>query len=96
MTELTISPVGPAVTDAAASRDAALRQAAEALETQFLAEMLKAAGLGEARDARGGIGEEQFSSFLTEAQAREMTRAGGIGLAEAFYHALRERSDAQD
>lgn len=65
--------------------------AAQELEVSFLSEMLKAAGFGEARETfGGGTGEEQFSSFLREAQAREMVRAGGIGLAEHFFHALKE------
>jgi len=75
-------------------RDARLREAAESLEAQFLAEMLKHAGLGESKGAfTGGPGEEQFASFLREAQAREMVAAGGIGLAEQLFEALKERID---
>ncbi|MEZ5715400.1 MAG: rod-binding protein [Paracoccaceae bacterium] len=77
-----------------ATRDAALRDAAEKLEATFLAEMLKAAGLGRARQGfGGGAGEEQFSSFLLQAQAEEMVKSGGIGLAESLYQALKEKSD---
>ena len=66
------------------------------LEATFLAEMLKAAGLGEARDAfGGGAGEEQFASFLRQAQAEEMVRTGGLGLAESLYQALKEKQDEQ-
>jgi Rod binding domain-containing protein len=72
-------------------RHAALRKAATDLETAFLAEMLKSTGLGKARDTfGGGAGEDQFNSLLIRAQAEQMTRAGGIGLAESFYHALLE------
>jgi Rod binding domain-containing protein len=74
--------------------DKATWKAAQALESSFLAEMLKAAGFGETRETfGGGAGEEQFSSFLREAQAREMVRAGGIGLAEQFFNALKEHDD---
>lgn len=77
-----------------AARDAALHAAAEKLEATFLAEMLKAAGLGRARQGfGGGAGEEQFSSFLLQAQAEEMVKTGGIGLAESLYQALKEKSD---
>ena len=77
--------------DPDAKRHAALRKAAMDLETAFLAEMLKSTGLGKARDTfGGGAGEEQFNSLLIRAQAKEMTRAGGIGLAESLYHALLE------
>ncbi len=72
--------------------DAKLRAAAEKLEATFLAEMLKSAGL-DAQDGAfgGGIGEEQFSSFLREAQAEEMVKAGGIGLAESLFNAMKAR-----
>lgn len=72
--------------------DLKLRQAAEQLETTFLAEMLKAAGVGKSRDHfGGGAGEDQFSSFLLQEQAAAMVRAGGIGLADSLYQALKER-----
>ncbi|MGH1463902.1 MAG: rod-binding protein [Cognatishimia sp.] len=71
--------------------DAALRQAAQKLEAHFLAEMLKGAGLGQTSTSfGGGAGEDQFSSFLRREQASQMARAGGIGLAEAFFEALKE------
>lgn len=68
--------------------------AARELETTFLAEMLKSAGLGEMPDAfGGGVGEEQFASFLREEQARSMVLTGGIGLAETIFEAMKERAD---
>lgn len=76
------------------TRDAELRSAAQKLEATFLAEMLKSAGLGQSRDAfGGGAGEDQFSSFLVQAQAEKMVEAGGIGLAEALYESLKDRSN---
>lgn len=86
----------PAAAPGARAADtAALRRAAEALEAGFLAEMLKAAGVGAPRDGfGGGIGEEQFASFLTEAHADAIMRSGGIGLAESLFHALKDRSHA--
>ncbi|MFV0244270.1 MAG: rod-binding protein [Qingshengfaniella sp.] len=73
-------------------RDRQLREASIKLEAQFLSEMLKASGFdGEASSFSGGIGEEQFSSFLRDAQADGIARAGGIGLAESLYNALRAK-----
>lgn len=71
-------------------REAVLRERAGQLEAAFLAEMLGLAGLGSGRDASfgGGIGEEQFASFLRQAQADAIVRAGGIGLAESIFRAL--------
>ncbi|MFC7702622.1 rod-binding protein [Plastorhodobacter daqingensis] len=74
--------------------EAALRAAARALEAGFLAEMLKGAGLGKVPEAfGGGAGEEQFASFLVQAQAEQMVRRGGIGLAEMLFDSLVERRD---
>ena len=71
-----------------------LKEASEQLEAGFLAEMLKAAGFGAPRDAfGGGIGEDQFTCFLREAQAREMVRAGGIGLAQSLFEAMKEQDN---
>lgn len=69
--------------------NAPLRQKALELETAFLAEMLGHAGFGTARESfGGGIGEEQFSSFLRQEQAKAMVQSGGIGLAEVMFRAL--------
>jgi flagellar protein FlgJ len=73
--------------------DHGLHAAAEKLEAVFLAEMLKSAGFGQSQESfGGGAGEDQFSSFLVQAQAEEMVRAGGIGLAESLFLALKERT----
>ena len=70
-----------------------LLQTAKDLETGFLAEMLKYTGVGKTSESfGGGVGEDQFTSFLTHEQARLMTEAGGIGLAEMFFEAMQERA----
>ena len=38
----------------------------------------------------GGIGEEQFSSFLRQEQASLIEKKGGIGLAEALFKSMAE------
>mgnify|MGYP001492246042 CR=1 FL=1 len=69
--------------------DRLLRKKAEELEAVFLAEMLAHAGLDPAGGAYGGgIGEEQFGSFMRMEQARQMVAAGGIGLAEVLFRAM--------
>ena len=74
--------------------EAKLWKAAQSLEASFLSEMLKAAGFGEARDSfGGGYGEEHFGSFMRDAQAKAMVEAGGIGLAQSIFDALKERAD---
>ncbi|MEM6386057.1 MAG: rod-binding protein [Pseudomonadota bacterium] len=70
-------------------RGAQLKALADDVEAQFLNEMLKSAGVGRTSEAfGGGIGEDQFSSFLTQEYAEATVRAGGIGLSESIYMAL--------
>jgi Rod binding domain-containing protein len=86
-------PAAPAPVTGA-DRMAALRARAAELETLFLSEMLGHAGLGAPVAAfGGGPGEEQFASFLRQAQAGAIVRAGGLGLTEAFVRALAVRAD---
>lgn len=67
----------------------AARLAAENFEAQFIAEMLKYSGLNQTSSSfGGGPGEEAFASFLTEAYAKKITDAGGLGLSEAIYRAM--------
>lgn len=70
-------------------RNSRLMEIATQLEASFVAEMLKSAGVGEARSAfGGGAGEDQFSSFLVREYADAAVRAGGFGLSEAIYRSL--------
>lgn len=70
-----------------------LMDVAQSLEAAFLSEMLKSAGIGETPDAfGGGAGEDQFASFLREEQAMQMTKAGGIGLAQALFDSMVEQA----
>ncbi len=72
------------------SHDAKLFEQAKALEAGFLSEMLKEVGMTAASGAfSGGIGEEQFTSFLRAEQSKAMVEAGGIGLAETIFESLK-------
>lgn len=93
-----IDPVTTAA-PAAASRHGEdpvrLRALSRDMEAAFLSEMLGMAGLGSTSETfGGGIGEEQFASFLRQEQATAMVRAGGIGLAESLFRAMTEGQDA--
>ena len=69
--------LGPRPTDAAA--------VAEKLERAFLEVMLKYAGPKPAEGGfSGGIGEEQFASFLTESHAAMLADRLDFGLAETM------------
>ncbi|MGB0959125.1 MAG: rod-binding protein [Halocynthiibacter sp.] len=63
----------------------------QALEVEFLSEMLKAASFGKPREQfGGGQGEEQFGSFLRKAHAKAVVDHGGIGLAQQIFNSLVE------
>jgi Rod binding domain-containing protein len=80
--------LAPAATHRPSEPDELRRKASE-LEAAFLAEMLGHTGLGAASESfGGGIGEDQFASFLRQEQATAMVRKGGIGLAESLFQAL--------
>ena len=84
-----IEPPVPSPAPLPPAREAALRDAAQALEAGFLAEMLKHAGLGRTPEAMGGgAGEDAFASLLAREQAEALAEAGGIGLARSIYEAL--------
>jgi Rod binding domain-containing protein len=87
-------PIQPTLTTPPGAKpQLTMRAAAEKLEATFLAEMLKSAGLGaQSHGFGGGIGEDQFASFQREALADAMVARGGIGLAEVFFNALKEKT----
>ncbi|MBO9395404.1 rod-binding protein [Shimia sp. R9_1] len=89
-----VAPSAQPIRPLPTAQEEALRSAANELEITFLSEMLKSAGLGKTSESfGGGAGEDQFSSFLRQEQARAMVASGGIGLSEAFFNALKERAD---
>lgn len=91
-----LTPISPNSGQSPGVKTDALRVQAKALESAFLSEMLGYAGLGAARDSfGGGIGEEQFGSFLREEQAKALEDRGGIGLAESLFRALSGGQDAK-
>ncbi|WP_245758944.1 rod-binding protein [Tropicimonas isoalkanivorans] len=76
------------------AKDQPLMKVARDMEAAFLSEMLDYAGVGKSSDSfGGGIGEEQYASFLRDAQAKEMVKNGGIGLAEMIFESLKERTN---
>ena len=84
----------PALSTILSPRSAQLMQKAQELETRFLSDMLAHTGLDAQTGAfNGGIGEDQFASFLREAQAKAMVGRGGLGLAQSIFQSLVRRDD---
>lgn len=87
-------PNATAQTGSPAPQNKGLREAALQLEASFLAEMLRAAKLGQPpEEFGGGIGEEQFSSLLVDTYAQKLVERGGIGLAEHIFEAIKKRGE---
>ena len=85
----------PALSTILSPRSSQLMQKAQELETRFLSEMLAHTGLDAQTGAfNGGIGEDQFASFLREAQAKAMVDRGGLGLAQSIFQSLVRRDDS--
>jgi flagellar protein FlgJ len=94
-----LSPTAPTAPLAAPPTDrrAVLMEKAKALESAFLSEMLSYAGVDAPEGAfSGGVGEDQFASFLRDAQARAMVDHGGIGLAEKLFQSLARHDHASE
>ena len=89
------APQGVDSTRAAKAQE--LRDVAKAFEASFLAEMLKASGLGKSRgEFGGGAGEDAFSSMMVDEQAQLMVERGGIGLSESIFQSLWAREFGHD
>jgi flagellar protein FlgJ len=67
------------------ARRGKIKETAQSFEATFLSSMMQQmfAGLDTSGPFGGGAGEEMFRSVLTEAMAKQMTRAGGIGIADS-------------
>ena len=60
------------------------KDAGQKFEAQFLSIMLQQMYAGVKTDGPfgGGLGEEMFRSLMTEEMGKQMSKAGGIGLAD--------------
>lgn len=75
-------------------REQALREAATSFEATFIAEMLSHAGADAAQESfGGGFAEETFRSLLAREWGAAIADAGGLGLAESIFTALKGRDD---
>lgn len=74
-----------AITDGPIKTEAQARKAGQEFESMFLGQMLSHmfAGIETNQMFGGGHGETMMRSMLVDEYAKEMTRAGGIGIADA-------------
>ena len=81
---LQASPTGPDSLAAMAARKGRIAESAKEFESSFLSMMLKPMfeGLSTEAPFGGGSAEGMWRSFLTDALAKQTTKAGGIGIAD--------------
>ncbi|CAN5450930.1 rod-binding protein [soil metagenome] len=80
----TVDTVGPTATSTAELlRRGKIKETAQKFEASFLSIMMQSmtAGMKTPEIGGGGAGEDMFKSLLTEEMAKQVTKAGGIGLA---------------
>jgi flagellar protein FlgJ len=86
-TPIAVSPAllaAPALTGAAElAKRSQIKQTARDFESSFLSVMFQQMFTGISTDGPfgGGAGEEMFRSVLTDAMSKQVTKAGGIGVA---------------
>lgn len=86
-----------AIAQPKADRPEMLMQKAKELETAFLTEMMSYIGAEtQSGPFSGGIGEQQFASFLRQSQAAALTEKGGVGLAELIFRSLMKAEEGAD
>ena len=83
------APVQP-MSPAELAKRGQITQTAQNFEATFLSSMMQEmfAGVQTSAPFGGGPGEDMFRSFLTDAMAKQVTKAGGIGLAQAVQHEM--------
>ena len=76
---------GAAPTAAELAKRGQIADTAQKFEASFLSVMLNSMFEGVKQDEpfSGGQGEDMFKSFMSEAMAKQMTKAGGVGLASS-------------
>jgi flagellar protein FlgJ len=80
----TIDTAGPTATSTAELlRRGRIKETAEKFEASFLSVMLQSmsAGVKTPELGGGGAGEDMFKSLLNEEMAKQVAKAGGVGLA---------------
>jgi Rod binding domain-containing protein len=73
----------PVISAAELAKRGQIKQTAQKFEATFLSSMMQEMfeGVEVSAPFGGGDGEKMFKSFLTEAMAKQMSKAGGIGIA---------------
>jgi Rod binding domain-containing protein len=80
-----LQPASPETTATELAKRGEIKKTAENFEASFLSIMVQQMfeGVDVSAPFGGGQGEQMFQSFLTDAFAKHMAKAGGVGVADA-------------
>jgi flagellar protein FlgJ len=80
-----LAPPAGATSTAELAKRGEIKETAKKFEASFLSVMLQQMfeGVEQSAPFGGGPGEAMFKSFMSEAMAKQMANAGGIGLADS-------------
>ncbi|NGM49765.1 chemotaxis protein chel [Caulobacter sp. 602-2] len=75
-----------------------IKETAQKFEASFLSVMMQSMfeGVKTPEPFGGGQGEEMFKSLLTDAMAKEVTKAGGIGVASTVQREMLKMQGLQE
>ena len=75
-----------------------IRETAEKFEASFMSVMMQSmfAGVKTSQPFGGGQAEEMFKSLLTESMAKEVSKAGGVGLADTIQREMLKLQGLKD
>jgi Rod binding domain-containing protein len=82
----TLTPTPTVKSAAELAKRGQIQQTSRDFEASFLSVMMQQMFAGVSTDGPfgGGAGEEMFRSVLTDAMAKQMARAGGVGIAPSI------------
>ena len=83
---------------ASATERGQIRETAEKFEASFMSVMMQSmfAGVKTSQPFGGGQAEEMFKSLLTESMAKEVSKAGGVGLADTIQREMLKLQGLKD
>lgn len=75
-----------------------IKETADKFESSFLSVMMQSMfeGVKTPEPFGGGQGEEMFKSLLTDAMAKEVTKAGGVGLSSTVQREMLKMQGLQE
>lgn len=93
-----IDTIAPPPSAAELAKRGQIKETAQTFEASFLSVMMQSmfAGVKTSEPFGGGQAEEMFKSLLTESMAKEVSKAGGIGLASTVQREMLKLQGLKD